>query len=67
MKALMIVREIDGDLYREYFVRIFHGLIITTADIDSATRYKNAHGIRIAKGLIKRWGHDCLMLMEDIK
>lgn len=66
MKVLAVFKEINGECSKSYFVKISHGLIITTEDICSATKYKNSKGVSIAKGHIRNWGHDELLISEDV-
>lgn len=65
MKVLAVFKEENGEYLKSYFVKISNGLIITTNELNSASKYKNERGIRVAKGNIRKWGHDELLISED--
>lgn len=66
MKVLAIFKEVNGEYLKTYFIKISNGLIVTTNELNSASKYKNEKGIRIAKGHIRKWGHDELLISEDL-
>lgn len=48
-----------------YFLKIDKGLIVTTQNKEKAKRY-TSKGVSIAKSCIQRWGHEYIILSEDV-
>ena len=64
-KVIKVFIEREEDFTFEYFVSMNNGHLVTTSNIKEAKIFNGYKGANIAKGFIKRWGHDLLLLTEE--